>query len=41
MLGRDARGEGSRVPRRRRMKIVEPIMGVAFWRPDVAIDAET
>jgi argininosuccinate synthase len=23
------------------IKIVEPIMGVAFWRPDVAVDAET
>ena len=36
---RDARGEGSRAARRR-MKIVEPIMGVAHWDPAVEIEPE-
>ena len=33
---RHARGQGPGTPRTRGIKIVEPIMGVAFWRDDVA-----
>jgi argininosuccinate synthase len=36
---RHARGEGPRAPHSG-MKIVQPIMGVAFWRDDVAVKRE-
>ena len=37
---RDARSQGSRTPRTSGITIVEPIMGVAFWREDVAVKPE-
>ncbi len=37
--GRHARGQGSRAPDSG-IKIVKPIMGVAFWRDDVAVKPE-
>ena len=39
-LGRHPRGQAPRAPRHRRIEIVEPIMGVRFWDPAVAIATE-
>jgi argininosuccinate synthase len=37
----DARGEGARAARSARMHLVAPIMGVAHWKPETRVDAET